>query len=699
MHRVRFVSPIVLLFVFCIAAGAGDDDGFSPEIVINLEVVTDAAVSPDASKIAYVRRLQRSPDDEVGIPYTELFVVPSAGGEPRQFTWLPHATANIQWSSDGGYIYFRSSRPEVHRGMQVYRIPSGGGEAELVTEAPSPVLAYRLSPDASKVAYIIQDPMPEPVRQRIDEGDDWRIEDEYNRHRRIHVLDLESGDTHVATRFDKSVWGFEWAPDATRILLQASPLPATDHRYMFNRMYLIDANGTDEPEVFVETEGKLGGMAFSPDGQHVAWHGAVDISDPTEGTIFVAAVESGESWKVEVRDAEVPAGAPEDEFEGTVTWVDWLDNETLTFIAEERTWTRMSTVHYRGGERVVVFDETFAPEFTSARLAEDRHLFAAAGSTYKHPGEVFSGDIREGGIGRITNHNDRLADFDFQDYEYIEYEARDGLLITGLLVKPARYREGVRYPLICQIHGGPEAAYTHGWNTTYAVMTQVYSQNGYMVFLPNYRASTGRGVGFAKANHGDGGGREFTDVLDGIGYLDGEGLIDRTRVGIVGGSYGGYFANLAATRYAGNFAAAVSWVGISNQFSKTGMSDIPLENILTHFDRAHYQDEHRVGIMEASPIWYLERAVQEENETPLLILHGEMDARVPYGQAVELYNGLRLSYKYHRGMTRDEIPVTFISYPRAGHGTHEVRQQMHFSKTVLEFFKKHLKDEEYTKRP
>jgi dipeptidyl aminopeptidase/acylaminoacyl peptidase len=316
--------------------------------------------------------------------------------------------------------------------------------------------------------------------------------------------------------------------------------------------------------------------------------------------------------------------------------------------------------------------------------------FVTIGSAYNHPNEVFVGNIGEKVLKRITHHNPELEQIPFQNYEHIEYEARDGLLITGLLLKPVNYRDGTRYPLICQIHGGPEAAYTHGWNTSYAAMTQLYSQHGFMVFLPNYRASTGRGVEFAKANHRDGGGKEFTDVIDGIEYLYRQGLIDRDRVGIVGGSYGGYFANLAATRYAGNFAAAVSWAGISNQFSKTGRTDTPLENILVHFDRAHYQDEHRIGIMEASPIWYLEQAVREENETPLLIFHGETDARVPYGQAVELYRGLLLSYKHHRGMTRGEIPVTLISYPRAGHGTNEVRQQLHFSNTVLEFFQKHL---------
>ncbi len=672
---------IVLTITFTIIA---DENLLNPETVVHLEAVSNVAISPDGSKIAYVRRVQRSPEDERGGPYTEMFVIPAADGEPQQFTARPHNVANLQWSPDGDYIYFRSHRREVHPGMQVYRISLKGGEAEIVTEESSSVLSYTLSPDGDKLAYILQDPEPEHVRQRKQAGDDWRIEDEFVRHRRVYVMDLSTKESRLVTPFDKSVWSIEWSPDNNKLLVQASPLPDTDHSFMFKKMYLVDLTDTEQIEVFLETEGKLGGMAFSPDGKHVAWNGAVDISDPTDGTIFVGNVSTREMW----------TATPD--FNGTVKWVTWKDNNTLIFTSEEKTWTRMSTLSYRGGDRTILFDERNHPEFTSANFSNDKRTFAAVASAYNHPNEVFTGDIRRTEMKRITHHNSHLENVPFQNYEYIEYEARDGLLITGLLLKPVNYREGKRYPLICQIHGGPEAAYTHGWNTSYAAMTQLYSHHGFMVFLPNYRASTGRGVEFAKANHRDGGGKEFTDVLDGVDYLNQQGLIDRDRVGIVGSSYGGYFANLAATRYAGNFAAVVNWVGMSNQFSKVGITDTPLENILVHFDRAHYQYEHRVGIMETSPIWYLEKAVQKENETPLLILHGEMDARVPYGQAVELYNGLKLSYKHHRGMTRDEIPVTFVSYPRAGHGTGEVRQQLHSSNMILEFFKKHLGTTDYT---
>lgn len=668
-----FTAILLLLLTFTLSA-AQEQSVLTPEIVVHLEVVTSTAISPDGENVAYTRRIQRDPGDDRGGAYTELFVVPAAGGDPVQFTHRPHNVADIQWSPDGRYIYFRSNRPAIQAGMQVYRIAVTGGEAELITKSDTPVTVYQVAPDGEKIAYVAADKKAPDIEKQEEH---WIIEADYFLHRRMYVQDVQGGEPVTITEEDKSVWSLAWSPDGNTILYQASPLPTVDHSFMFKSLYVVNADGTEEPRILTETEGKLGDMAWSPDGRHVAWIGGVDINDPIDGMLFAAETATGEQW-------EVKPG-----FEGTATWLDWIDNSTLVFTSEEKVWTRMSTIPFRGGDRTIVIDEQ-GPNFSSAHFANDRRTFTTNASAYNHPPEVFTGDARDKRIERITHHNPVLNDMHFNNYEYVEYEARDGLLITGLLLKPVDYREGEQYPLVCQIHGGPEAAYTHGWNTTYSTMTQMYSHNGIMVFLPNYRASTGRGVEFGKANHGDLGGGEFTDVIDGVNYLAERGLVDRERVGITGGSYGGYFSALAATRYAGEFAASAMFIGISNWFSDTGTSDIPWENSLVHFNLWHFKEDHRMAFMESSPIWYLERAVQPENETPLLILHGADDERVPMGQADELWVGLKMAYKELRGMDLDQLPVTYIKYPRAGHGIFEVKQQVHYSETVLEFFREHL---------
>ncbi len=671
----KFIIPAVIFVLFSVSALSAEElNILTPERIVNLEVVTSTAISPDGEMVAYIKRKQRAPEDERGSAYTELFVVSAIGGEPVQFTRKPHNVSDIQWSPDGKYIYFRSNRPSTHEGMQVYRLPVTGGEAQLITRSETPVLTYQIAPDGKRIAFVASDKKPPEIERQ---EEDWIVEADYFLHRRLYVQDVNGDEATQIVHTDKSVWSLEWSPDSRVILYQASPLPTVDHSFMFKKMYIVDTENNDGPRLLTETEGKLDNMAWSPDGLHVAWNGGVDISDPIDGMLFVAEVATGEKWEV------IP------DFEGTAIWVDWQDNNTLVFISEEKVWTRMSTVLYRGGERTILFDEE-GPNFTSAHFADDRQTFTTNASAYNHPPEVFVGNTENLSINWITNHNPILDDMEFNDYEYVEYEARDGLLITGLLLKPLDYEEGEQYPLICQIHGGPEAAYTHGWNTTYSTMTQMYSHNGIMVFLPNYRASTGRGVEYGKANHGDPGGKEFTDVIDGVEYLAEQGLIDRDRVGITGGSYGGYFSGLAATRYAGNFAASAMFIGISNWFSDIGTADIPYEQSLVHFDMWHFRENHRIPIMEGSPVWYLEHAVQPENQTPLLILHSIGDERVPVGQGQELWVGLKMAYDVLRGKDLDEIPVQYIKYPRAGHGLTEMMQQMHYSETVLKFFREHL---------
>jgi dipeptidyl aminopeptidase/acylaminoacyl peptidase len=673
--RIIFAYIILLIISLSFSATYSQQELLTPKILVSLETVTETAIDPEGRYIAFARRVQRAPGDERGGAYSELFVIPSAGGEPVQFTHRPSSVSNIQWSPDGSYIYFRSNRSAFFAGMQVYRLARTGGEAELITKAPVSVQAFKLSPDGEHIAYILTDEKPADIKKQ---EEDWIIEAQHYLQRRLFVQKPGSEETTLITDFNMSVWDFEWAPDSRRILIQASPLPTVDHSYMYKKMFVVEAGKTTEPRLLTDTEGKLGGMAWSPDGRHVAWHGGVDMYDPTEGTMFVAETATGNKWEL------IPG------FEGTATWISWIDNTTVAFISEEEVWTRMSTIPYRGGNRTVLFGENH-PNFKSVHFPRDRRTFVTAGSAYNHPGEVFIGNIRQRELRRRTHHNPVLNNMQFNNYEFVEYPASDGLRITGLLLKPLDYREGNRYPLICQIHGGPEAAYTHGWNTGYSAMTQLYSHLGYMVFLPNYRASTGRGVEYSKADHRDLGGKEFTDVIDGVEYLNGKGLIDRGRVGITGGSYGGYFSALAATRYAGNFAASAMFVGISNWFSDSGTSDIPYENSLVHFNAWHFKEADRVLFMESSPIWYLERAVQPGNETPLLILHGAGDERVPVGQADELWIGLRMAYDVLRGYEEKDIPLTYIRFPRGGHGLFEVKQQLRYSETILEFFEKHLK--------
>ncbi len=259
--------------------------------------------------------------------------------------------------------------------------------------------------------------------------------------------------------------------------------------------------------------------------------------------------------------------------------------------------------------------------------------------------------------------------------ERFTYRASDGLEITSVLVYPLDYQPGKKYPLIVDIHGGPESAYHNAWVTRYGNWGQVAAARGYFVFMPNHRASTGRGVEFAKMGLGDLAGKEFEDVLDGIDALVEKGLVDSKRVGIGGGSYGGYFSAWAATRHSKRFAASVVFVGVSNQVSKRNTTDIPWEDYLVHWGIWTHEDFEK--IYDRSPVKWANGST-----TPTLILHGTEDPRVHPSQSLELYRSLK---------THGKAPVRLIWYPGEGHGNRRNPARLDFIMRTMDWFDFYLK--------
>jgi len=631
----------------------------TPEIVASLKYVTQVAVDPTGTYIAYVLRIPRDEDEEPGGPYSEIWVVPTRGGEPRQFTSKPINSWAVAWSPDGRQLAFLSMRKEYDPHTQVYAIPIDGGEAKPLTRAKTSVRQFRWSPDGKWIAYTATDPEPEERKKAKKAGKDWEVVDRDYRHHRLWALEVATGKAHKVTTTDLSVWDFEWSPDGKQLVIQASKTPKTDDSYMFKKLYLVPLEG-GEPKLLCETEGKLGAMRWSPNGRMVAFLGAVDLYDPYAGSLFIVPAEGGK-----------PRNLTPD-FEGTLTWIGWVNNRTLAFIAIEGTQTSLNLISIRDGKIQRLLASP--PAFTRASLSGDRKVIACAASTVFHPSEVFAGRLKGKKLTRLTYNNPELKELTLADQETIRWKTSDGWTMTGLVMKPVDYESGKSYPLIVQVHGGPEAAYVDGWNTYYIRWTQLLAARGYVVFMPNYRGSIGRGVGFSKGDHEDLGGREFQDVLEGIDYLVDKGWVDPERVGMGGGSYGGYFSAWAATRHSERFRAAVVFAGISNWHSFTGTTDIPYEMSLVHWKLWCYDKPQLCW--ERSPMAYIQKA-----NTPTLIVHGKEDRRVPLGQSWELYTALKWK----------GVPTELVIYPREGHGLRERAHQIDFMNRVLEWFDRYVK--------
>ena len=302
-----------------------------------------------------------------------------------------------------------------------------------------------------------------------------------------------------------------------------------------------------------------------------------------------------------------------------------------------------------------------------------QQVAAAVADSPSHPSEVFL--LKSGSAPvRLTHSNPILEERELARQEVMRYQARDGQDLEMIVVHPFKKPRRGGSPLVLIIHGGPEAHYSNGWMSRYANPAQALAAEGFLVAYPNYRGSTGRGVEFSKMGQHAYAGPEFDDFVDAKKHLVDAGLADPDNTGVTGGSYGGFASMWAASALTEHFAAAVAFVGISDQLSKFGTTDIPTEMYNVHA-RA-WPWENWQWMLERSPIYYAGQV-----KTPLLIMHGAEDPRVHPSQSMEMYRHVKV---------RTETPVRLVFYPGEGHGNRRVAAQFDYGLRMMRWMNHYL---------
>ncbi len=663
MKPSRVVRPAFLLIIAVMVAqlAVAQEKVLTPELILTIRNISDAQVSPDGANIVFQVSRPRRDDEKPGAAISELWMMSARGGEPARFTYNDKNDRAPQWSPDGKWIAFLSQRGESTQ-TQVYAISIAGGEAMQLTRAENSVSVFRWSPDGNRIAYVVTDPKTKEETQAEKEGRDWTVADRNYKHARLYVIDVKSKESHRVIKTDLTVHDFDWSPDGKRLVVGTTETPLVDDSYMRVKLMTVAAEG-GEPQLLTRTEGKLGTTRWSPDGKWIAWLGATSMNDPYAGSVFVVSANGGAS-------ENLLKG-----YEGTAILLGWQPGKpaTLVFSGTERQANAMYSISMADRKRAPLSTQAIIygsnPSFT-----RDGKWMALVANTPRHPNEIFFGEAANKPLNRLTTFNPQLKEIALGEQEVVKWQAADGWTIEGVIVKPVGYQKGRRYPTVMQPHGGPESADMNGWLGGNSRWGQMLAGRGFVTFYPNYRGSIGRGVEFSKADHRDLMGKEFQDMLSGIDYLIREGITDRERVGVGGGSYGGYTSAWAATASSERFKAAIAWMGISNWYSMTGVSDIFWENSTVHWDAIMY-DNYEL-YLERSPIRYIKKA-----NTPTLIIHGAVDPRVPIGQSQELYTALKWK----------GVPVEFVTYPREGHGVSEKAHQLDFMNRVTGWFEKYLK--------
>jgi dipeptidyl aminopeptidase/acylaminoacyl peptidase len=615
---------------------AADLEKFTPQHIAKIKTVTTAAISPDGSKVAYVLSVPRKPGvDEDGPAFAELHVV-GPDGKSRPFVTGEVNVAEPTWTRDGNSILFLAKRgKDEHRAL--YKIDADGGEARKVVAFGSDLAGFAIKADGKRVAFLAAEPDPKAKLDQKKKGFSQIIYEEEQHPVRLWLATIDDPSPAREVKLVGSASDLRINPVGEQIAVALAPTPSVDDNFMRRK------------------------IAFSPDGKYLAMISAADIHDPAAGRLVVGEVETGAMKDV------LP------DYPGHIADIAWSDPDTVAFIGDEGTGTVIGTVNVDGSG--VSASPTGDLVVTGFSLAGNGRTAALVGQSPRHPGEVFRAEISEGTKRtRLTDSNPWLAGMEFAPQEEVTYKARDGLSLQGVLIKPLGVEAGKRVPLVLDVHGGPESHVRNGWVTGYSLPGQVLAAKGIAVFLPNYRGSTGRGVAFSKLSQGDPAGKEFDDLVDAVDHFVNTGLVDRSKVGVTGGSYGGYATAWCSTKYSDRFAVGVMFVGISDKISKTGTTDIPDEEYLVHALRRPWDDWQ--ALLEHSPIYHVAQA-----KTPLLILHGKEDPRVFPGQSLELYRFLKV---------RGQAPVRLVLYPGEGHGNLRAASRFDYNLRMIAWLSHYL---------
>ena len=651
------------LFIFLLSIGWADRP-ITAEDIVNIRYIAQPVIDPSGNYIAYVKIIPRGADEKRGGSYREIWVTKLDASDQRQYTFSPVNSWSPQWTPNG-HLSFLSRRKDHNPGTQIYILPFKGGEAKLLTDHKTGVGSYHWSPDGKWIAFTSRDQKSDDQKKAEKEGLDMIVMDQLHIYTRLWVYNVKAATYQKVFKQDLNVASFKWSSDSKTIVFQATDKTGADRDLLERSIYRVKTP-SGHPKKILETPGKLGDMAISPNNERLAFLGATSYNDPLAQNIYVVPVKGGK------------ASLLTPDFKESFVTVDWVDDQTILAKSYRGTKTVLSTIDTKGKTPEGIANQTdvLSPGeiLSSISFHKPSGKLVITASTHVHPNELYVGSLGSSVIKRLTYTNKGFDEIDLAKQETISWLGPDGLEIEGVLTYPLKYRKGKRYPLVLQIHGGPEGTSLDGWNTRATYPVQLLAAEGFVVLEPNYRGSGGKGVAFSKADHDDLGGMEFEDVLSGIDHLVAEGIVDNNKVGTGGWSYGGYFSAWAATKHTDRFKASMVAAGLTNMISFTGTTDIPYEMSVVHWNQWWFDNPELHW--ERSPISHINMA-----DTPTLIIHGLKDDRVHPEQSMELWQALRIK----------GVDTELVLYPREPHGLIERAHKLDYMDRLVGWYKKYVK--------
>ena len=655
---------------------------FRPDDHFRLRSASDVTISPDGSTVAFVEQFV---DREANRSRSQIWLLSLADGKLSRLSDERANDRTPRFSPDGKSIAYLTGGGAAGPGpggpakltnipgIVVVRLGTGTKEIVATYEQGNDTLAYQgvgnqlsWSPDGKALAYLSADPGPEapPGDPMVITRYSYKSWASMNDNRRWHVymVTLASKDVKRLTEGPYYEHSLAWSPSGAEIAFVSNREEHYDRVHNYDLFTVRISDG--HIRRLTNTKGSEYTPTWSPDGRRIAFRAGTRSVTTRESS-----AEDPHVWVMPAEGGTASELAPN--LDRRVMAVAWApDSPIVYFTAEDRGSTVLYRVNADGGDPVAVMDEPgLVGDFSVAASGVTAFAFTSLSS----PAEVYVQD-RATPARQVTRLNaDLLAEREISVTEAFDFASFDDTPAQGFLVPPGGFEPGRKYPVILRIHGGPHHQQGYGfehWN-------QLYAGEGYAVVMINYRGSSGYGQKFTDGTVEDQNGAEAKDVLAGLDYILAETpYLDRNRMGVEGGSYGGQLTNWIITQ-TDRFKSAVPQSSISNLIS-LGYTIWAQDYIEVEFGGHPWEKDIARFMWERSPLAHVANV-----KTPTMFIHGEEDQDVNVVEAEQMYIALK----------QVGVDTVFVRYPREGHGLSEPAHAVDGMERALGWHDQFLKNE------